>query len=104
MIFSADEGRTWTAPRELPLALTGDRHTAKYAPDGRLFISFRDTAKGSPTQGDGVARVGTYADIVEGRPGQYRIRLMDNKDAWDCAYPGVEALPGGAIVTTTYGH
>jgi len=41
VIFSDDEGRTWTEPREVPLALTGDRHTAKYAPDGRLLVSFR---------------------------------------------------------------
>src|SRR5687768_10244089 len=40
--FSDDEGKTWTEPRELPGSLTGDRHTAKYAPDGRLFVSFRD--------------------------------------------------------------
>ncbi|MEW6158350.1 MAG: sialidase family protein, partial [Verrucomicrobiota bacterium] len=53
-IFSSDEGNTWSAPRELAAALTGDRHTGKYAPDGRLFISFRDTARGSPTQGDWV--------------------------------------------------
>jgi hypothetical protein len=104
VIFSNDEGRTWTAPRELPAALTGDRHTARYAPDGRLFISFRDMAKESPTRGDWVAWVGTYADIVAGRPGQYRIRLMDNAHDWDCAYPGVEVLPGGTIVATTYGH
>jgi len=104
VMFSRDEGRTWSAPRELPLALTGDRHTAKYASDGRLFISFRDTAKGSPTQGDWVAWVGAYADLAAGRPGQYRIRLKDNTDSWDCAYPGVEALPDGTIVTTTYGH
>jgi hypothetical protein len=29
---------------------------------------------------------------------------MDNKDSWDCAYPGVEVLPDGTVVTTTYGH
>lgn len=104
VMFSDDEGRTWSAPRELPAALTGDRHTAVYAPDGRLFVSFRDMAQGSPTQGDWVAWVGTFDDIVAGRPGQYRIRLMDNKDSWDCAYPGVLALPDGTIVTTTYGH
>ncbi|MEW6161106.1 MAG: hypothetical protein AB1813_27065, partial [Verrucomicrobiota bacterium] len=45
-----------------------------------------------------------YEDIVEGRDGQYRVRLMDNKHAWDCAYPGVEVLPDGTFVTTTYGH
>ena len=43
-------------------------------------------------------------DLVAGREGQYRVRLMDNKDDWDCAYPGVEVLPDGTFVTTTYGH
>lgn len=103
-IFSNDEGRTWSEPVELPAALTGDRHTGVYAPDGRLFISFRDTTLESPTKGDWVAWVGTYEDIVKGREGQYRVRLMDNQDAWDCAYPGVVILPDGTIVTTTYGH
>jgi hypothetical protein len=104
VIFSEDEGQTWTDPRELPGALTGDRHAGKYAPDGRLFISFRDTTLESPTQGDWVGWVGTYDDIVQGTEGQYRVRLMDNKHAWDCAYPGVEVLPDGTFVTTTYGH
>jgi len=104
VIFSRDEGRTWTAPRELPGALTGDRHTGRYAPDGRLFISFRDTTLESPTKGDWVAWVGTYDDIVKGREGQYRVRLMHNTKGADCAYPGVEVLPDGTFVTTTYGH
>jgi hypothetical protein len=103
-ILSNDEGRTWSAPRELPLALTGDRHTGKYAPDGRLLISFRDMAKGSPTWGDWVAWVGRYEDIVRGREGQYRVRLMDNTYSGDCAYPGVEVLLDGTFVLTTYGH
>ena len=108
VIFSNDEGRTWSEPRELPLALTGDRHAAKYAPDGRLFISFRDTGSGSPTAGDWVGWVGTYDDIVQGREGQYRVRLkMNHKEGhvgYDCAYPGVEVLPDGTFVATTYGH
>lgn len=104
VIFSDDEGKSWTEPRELPAALTGDRHTGRYLPDGRLFISFRDTTLSSPTKGDWVAWVGTYDDIVQGREGQYRIRLMDNHKGGDCAYPGVELLPDGTIVTTTYGH
>jgi len=103
-IFSSDEGKTWSAPKELPGALTGDRHCGKYAPDGRLFISFRDTTLESPTQGDWVAWVGRYEDIVAGREGQYRVRLMDNTKGGDCAYPGVEVLPDGTFVTTTYGH
>lgn len=104
LIVSDDEGETWSEPRELPGALTGDRHTAKYAPDGRLFLSFRDMARDTPTKGDWVAWVGTYDDIVAGREGQYRVRLMKNHKGYDCAYPGVEVLPDGTIVTTTYGH
>lgn len=103
VIFSNDEAATWSKPRELPGSLTGDRHTAKYAPDGRLFITFRDTTLESPTRGDWVGWVGTYADIVEGREGQYRVRLMKNHKSLDCAYPGLELLPG-AFVTTTYGY
>lgn len=104
VVFSNDEGKTWSKPRELPGSLTGDRHTGKYAPDGRLFISFRDTTLESPTKGDWVGWVGTYEDIVKGREGQYRVRLMDNHNRYDCAYPGVEILPDGTFVTTTYGH
>ena len=104
VIFSNDEGNTWTKPRELPAALTGDRHTGKYTADGRLFISFRDLTHESTTKGDWVAWVGTYDDIVKGREGQYRVRLMDNTKGADCAYPPVEVLPDDTIVTTTYGH
>jgi hypothetical protein len=104
IIFSNDEGQTWSEPREVPGALTGDRHTGVYAPDGRLFISFRDTTLESPTKGDWVAWVGRYEDLVSGAEGQYRVRLMDNHKGADCAYPPVELLPDGTIVTTTYGH
>jgi lysophospholipase L1-like esterase len=104
IIFSTDEGATFTAPRELPAALTGDRHTGQYAPDGRLFLSFRDRTLVSPTFGDWVGWVGTFDDLVHGRQGQYRVRLMDNQKGADCAYPGVEVLADGTIVTTTYGH
>ena len=104
VIFSNDEGLTWSEPRELPAALTGDRHVAKYAPDGRLFISFRDTTHDSPTKGDWVGWVGKYEDIVQGTEGQYRVRIMDNTKGADCTYPGVELLPDGTFVTTTYGH
>lgn len=104
VIFSTDEGRTWSEPRELAGALTGDRHVGVYAPDGRLFISFRDTTRESPTKGDWVAWVGTWEDIAQGSEGQYRVRLADNKHRWDCAYPGVVVLPDGTIVATTYGH
>ncbi len=104
VIFSDDEGLTWSEPKELTAALTGDRHVAKYGPDGRLFISFRDTTHVSPTKGDWVGWVGKYEDIVKGTEGQYRVRIMDNTKGADCTYPGVELLPDGTFVTTTYGH
>ena len=107
IIFSDDEGKTWSPPRELPLSLSGDRHTGKYGPDGRLFISFRSRLAAhldTPVEGDWVGWVGTYQDLVEGHEGQFQVRLKDNKKGSDCAYPAVEVLAGGTFVTTTYGH
>jgi len=104
VIFSEDEGETWSKPQELPGALTGDRHVACYAPDGRLVLSFRDTTHKSPTYGDWVMWVGTYEDIAAGREGQYRVRLLENHHDADCAYPALELLPDGTFVVTTYGH
>jgi hypothetical protein len=109
VIFSKDEGKTWSKPRELPLALTGDRHTGKYSQDGRLFISFRcrspkQQIDGRPFEGDWVGWVGTWEDLVEGRNGQYSVRLKDNTKGYDTTYPGVEVLPDDTFVVTTYGH
>ena len=109
IIFSEDEGKTWSSPRELPISLTGDRHIGKYAPDGRLFISFRCRSPkklaGTRTyEGDWVGWIGTWDDLVQGKHGQYSIRLKDNKNSYDCAYPGLELLPNGTFVVTTYGH
>lgn len=103
VIFSDDEGKTWTEPRQVQGALTGDRHVGKYTPDGRLFITFRDMCHDSPTRGDWVAWVGTYDDIVKGREGQYRVRLCDNKSGpGETGYPGVEILPDGTVIATSY--
>ncbi|HOY44316.1 MAG TPA: GDSL-type esterase/lipase family protein [bacterium] len=103
-ITSDDEGESWSPMVELPDALTGDRHTGQYTRDGRLFVSFRDMAKGSPTWGDWVGWLGTWEDILRGREGEYRILLKDNTYSADTAYPGVERLPSGMMVVTTYGH
>lgn len=102
LITSNDEGKTWTTPAELPASLTGDRHMGRYAPDGRLVICFRDTALASPTAGDFVAWVGTYEDIVRRREGQYRVRLLRSPVKGDLGYPGVDVLPDGTFVATTY--
>lgn len=102
--FSDDEGASWSEPVELPGALTGDRHQAVYAPDGRLFVSFRDTTLETPTPGDWVGWVGTFEDIANLREGQCRVRLKENFEGRDCAYPALEILGDGTIVATTYGH
>ena len=102
--LSDDDGATWSTPSELPDALTGDRHQAVYLPDGRLFISFRDTHIDSPWVGDWVAWIGTWQDLVAGGTGQYVVRLSDNIHRWDCAYPALRVLPDGTVVAITYGH
>ena len=102
--FSEDEGRTWSPPREVPPALTGDRHKAVYVPDGRLMISFRDRGHDSPTFGSWVAWVGTFEDLERGNEGQYRIYLKKNHRGNDCAYPTVHLLPDGTIFLATYGQ
>jgi len=111
--FSDDAGSTWTDPRELPGALTGHRHEAVNLPDGRTMVFMRDFSplnKGNPSHGDWVAWVGTFADLEEGREGQYRIRLRrnygnsSNNNIGDCGYSGVELLPDGQVLAVTYGH
>jgi hypothetical protein len=104
VIFSSDEGLTWSVPRELPPSLTGDRHTGMYSPDGRLLVSFRGMSRNSVFYGDWVAWVGSYADLKTGSDGQYFVRLMDNKVSADCGYSGVEVIPDSTFVLTTYGH
>jgi sialidase-1 len=88
--------------QETSRALTGDRHQPRYAADGRLVIPFRDMAPGSPTKGHFVAWVGRYDDIAAGKPGQYRVKLLHSCAGSDCGYPGLELLPDGIFVATTY--
>ncbi|WP_395737853.1 FAD-dependent oxidoreductase [Prosthecobacter sp.] len=101
-ITSDDEGKTWSAVKSLPPGLHGDRHKAVYAPDGRLVICFRDTGSKSPTKNHFVAWVGHYEDITSGRDGEYKIKLLHSHKGSDCGYPGLELLPDGTIVATTY--
>ena len=74
------------------------------AVNGRLVVACRDMAPERPTQGSFVAWVGTYDDVIAGRPGQYRIKLLHQHgpNSRDCGYPGLELLPDGTLVATTY--
>ena len=110
--ISTDAAKTWSEPRELPADLTGDRHVARYAEDGRLVVAFRDIAKASPTYGHYLAWVGSFDSITSGPLDGYRIKLFHNSaradtDApgtgnFDCGYSDLEVLPDGTIVATTY--
>jgi hypothetical protein len=99
IVSSLPSGGTFDPVRETPgFRAVGVAHSEypisalATAPDGRLFITFRDTTLESPTKGDWVGWVGKYEDIVDGREGQYRVRLMDNTKGADCTYPGTAVL------------
>jgi len=102
MMFSRDEGQSWTKPVDTPWGLTGDRHMGTFTKDGRLVVAFRDQALASDTRGHFVAWVGRYDDIANRRPGEYRVKLLHAHKLGDCGYPGIELLPDGSILATTY--
>jgi hypothetical protein len=102
MMFSRDEGTSWSQPVDTPWGLTGDRHQGVYTKDGRLVIAFRDRALNSETNGHFVAWVGSYSDIRNNRPGQYRIKLLHSYAGADCGYPGMSYFPDGTIMAVTY--
>ena len=105
---SDDESENWSVPKQLPLALTGDRHLPRYAPDGRLVIVFRpvlpqrDKWPGVKDYHYFRAWVGRYDDIVEGSEGGYLVNLLKSHAGIDHTYPGLELLPDGTFVGTTY--
>ncbi len=99
---SNNEGKTWSEIKPLPNTVHGDRHKAKYAADGRLVIVFRDTGINSPTRDHFVAWVGHYKDILNNNPGEYKVKLLHSYKGADCGYPGLELLPDGTFLATTY--
>ena len=101
-MYSDDEGKTWSAVKETPWGLTGDRHVIRFTEDGRMVAVFRDMAPNSPTKGHFVAWVGHYKDLVEGTSGQYRIKLLHSFAGSDCGYPGLEVMPDGSLLAVTY--
>ena len=127
LIFSNDEGETWSRPKEAPFALNGERHKAEYTDDGRLFITFRSIERDRKRvkkmrklggernwYSEGwVAWVGTYDDLKNGTEGQYRIKIahtyLDHQKEpsivanADTGYCGNVVLNDGTIVTSSYG-
>ena len=105
MIFSKDEGRTWSGLQDAPLALLGDRHAATRLADGRIFVAFRDVNNSSPTYAYPVGWIGPYSSIKDGTgKGGYKIKLEGNihKSMYDCGYQSVHQRKNGEIIVTTY--
>ncbi len=102
MMFSSDEGESWSDLVYTPWGLSGDRHIIRYADDGRLVAVFRDMAPNSPTRGHFTAWVGSYKDLKEGGSGQYKVKLLHSYAGSDCGYPGLELLEDGTFLATTY--
>ncbi len=102
MCFSKDEGKTWSAIQDAPLALWGHRHVVQKLPDGRYLVVFRDTK--SFIGGTVIAWVGPYELIKDGTGrGGYRIKLFPNYGtAYDCGYQGMHLKKDGEIVINTY--
>ena len=105
--FSNDEGKTWSAPKEAPAALNGERHKADYTKDGRLFITFRSIERGKKARSAAgfklfntkkwlsegwVAWVGSYDDLKNGTEGQYRIKLAHTYLDGRCTLCGSEPV------------
>ena len=127
LLFSNDEGETWSKPKEASFALNGERHKAEYTDDGRLFITFRSIERDKKRvkkmkklggelkwYSEGwIAWVGSYDDLKNGREGQYRIKIahtyLDQQNEpsivanADTGYCGNVVLKDGTIVTSSYG-
>ena len=120
MIVSKDEGKTWSKPVELPGSLAGERHKPVYDPvSGRVVVPMREIrydlngngrhdGASDWKAGNWVAWVGTFDDLMQQRPGQYRILLerdwSNNRYGGDTGYTGVTTLPDGTFIMHSYGH
>ena len=120
LIYSDDEGKTWSKPMDLPGSLAGERHKAIYDPiSGRLVITFREILYDSNGNnqfdggndwmaGDWAAWVGTYEDLMNQEPGDYRIIIEEdwanNRYSGDTGYAGLVVLEDGTFIMDSYGH
>lgn len=100
---SNDGGSSWTEPSELPSALNGIRHVAKYLPNSKLMISFGSRYNGYYPN-DWVAWIGDYDSLQSGSDdGDYLIRIKENKTNRDWGYSGLEIKDNGQIISVNYG-
>lgn len=104
VIFSRDEGRTWTKPADAPWFLNGHRHQGLFLKDGRLAVVFRCVEKGYRHYGQFIAWIGSYDELKSGRVGTgLHVKILQNYGKpWDCGYAGIHQLPDGTLLATTY--
>ena len=126
--FSTDEGQTWTPPIQLPYALNGERHKARWIKDNhgndKLFITFRSIERSTYKRkkynekkwvSEGyVAWCGSWDDLKNNTEGDFRIKVAHtyfpnsseitrNAHA-DTGYCGNVVLPDGRLFTCSYGR
>lgn len=120
MIYSDNEGKTWSKPVELPGSLAGERHKPTYDPaSGRVVVPMReiryDLNKNGRHDGENdwkagnwVAWVGTYDQLMNQEAGQYRILLerdwSNNRYGGDTGYSGIVTREDGTFIIVSYGH
>ncbi len=119
LIYSDDEGVTWSEPMDLPGSLAGERHKIAYDPiSGRLVITFREIKydingngvfeNNDWLAGDWVTWVGTYEDLMNQNDGDYTILMEEdftqNAKSGDTGYAGVVVLEDGTFIMNSYGH
>lgn len=123
ILFSYDEGVTWSEPKELPNELSGDRHKAEFDPTtGKLLVTFRQVipnvkenafAESTFFGHSWVAWVGTIDDLMSysdddksnDAKGDAIIVLGNNKvgTGADCGYAGTVCIDG-TFVLVSYGY
>jgi len=102
VIYSSDEGTSWTKPVDAPAFLNGHRHQGIRLRDGRYAIAFRMIDKSSPHYGQFVIWFGAYGAIKTGRGGTLVKVLHNYGGAGDCGYSSLHELADGVLVAITY--
>ena len=106
LIYSDDEGETWSKPMDLPGSLAGERHKIAYDPiSGRLLVTFREInydlngnnrfdGGNDWNAGDWVAWVGTYDQLINQEDGEYRM----DWEGWAGLPAVTKAILAGAMI------
>ena len=101
MVFSRDEGKTWTAPVDTAPALSGHRHAGVKDSTGRWTIVSRNYEPNAPYKFNYCAWRGTYADIVNRRRGE-TVKLLHSYAKGDCGYGACVLMPDDTVFALTY--